>query len=67
MGNLEAAEKIILALDLDDRNQLEDIVDRLDNKLRWVKIGLQLFTKYGPEVVHHFFQQGSENLLRFKA
>ena len=66
MGNLEAAEKIILALDLDDRNQLEDIVDRLDNKLRWVKIGLQLFTKYGPEVVHHFSNKGVKIFLDLK-
>ena len=59
-------EKIILALDLDDLEQLEKIVCPLQGELKWVKIGLQLFTKYGPSVVTRFANLGFSVFLDLK-
>lgn len=50
-GPVTAQERIILALDVPDRAAAEKLLDQLDLRLVWVKIGLQLFTSEGPEII----------------
>ena len=42
---------LILALDLETREEALEVLDHLGNSVEWVKIGLQLFTAYGPDFV----------------
>lgn len=43
--------KLILALDLDSVDDAKTLLKSIGSSLEWVKVGLQLFTKYGPDVV----------------
>ncbi|MBO7522070.1 MAG: orotidine 5'-phosphate decarboxylase, partial [Opitutales bacterium] len=43
--------KLILALDLPDRESALDMLSKLQGSLEWVKIGLQMYLKYGAEFV----------------
>lgn len=43
--------KLILALDLPDRESALEILRGLSGKLEWVKIGLQMYLKYGGDFV----------------
>ena len=42
---------LILALDLETREEALELLDQLSDSVEWVKIGLQLFTAYGPDFV----------------
>jgi orotidine-5'-phosphate decarboxylase len=42
---------LILALDVPTREAAAPVLRQLRGELRWVKIGLQLFTAYGPDFV----------------
>jgi len=44
-------EKLIVALDVDSLERVEEIVGALSGKVKFYKIGSQLFTAYGPEAV----------------
>ena len=57
---------LILALDVPDRAAAEPILRQLRGSLRWVKIGLQLFTAYGPDYVREVAGQGFEIFLDLK-
>lgn len=43
--------QLILALDLPSREEALSMLDRLEGAVDYVKIGLQLFTAYGPDFV----------------
>jgi orotidine-5'-phosphate decarboxylase len=62
----EARVDWILALDLPDRDAALDCLDELGDSLRWVKIGLQLFTRYGPEFVEQVAARGYRIFLDLK-
>ncbi len=47
---IQLTNKIILALDEMSKDEALDIVDRLP-ELIWVKVGLELFTSCGPEII----------------
>lgn len=61
-GNCE----LILALDIDDRSKAIELVKRSGESLNWVKIGLQMFTKYGPEYVREISDLGKKVFLDLK-
>lgn len=48
----KAKERLIFALDVDDFDLAQHWVSRLKNHVGLFKIGKQLFTRCGPEVVH---------------
>ena len=56
----------ILALDLPEREQALACLDELGDALRWVKIGLQLFTRYGPQFVEEVAGRGYRVFLDLK-
>jgi len=67
MSQITAArEKIIIALDVPDRPSAEAAMDRLGSSATWIKIGLQLFTAEGPDLVRSAQQRGYRIFLDLK-
>lgn len=58
--------KLILALDLPDRESALKILDGLRGKLEWVKIGLQMYLKYGADFVCEVSGMGFKIFLDLK-
>jgi len=57
---------LILVLDLPDRTQTERLLDRVGSSVAWVKVGLQLFTRYGPSIVEEIANRGYRVFLDLK-
>jgi orotidine-5'-phosphate decarboxylase len=57
---------LILALDVPTREQAAPLLRQLRGSLRWVKIGLQMFTAYGPDYVRAVADQGFNIFLDLK-
>lgn len=58
--------ELILALDLETREEALQMLDTLGDSIEWVKIGLQLFTAYGPEFVKTIAARGYKIFLDLK-
>lgn len=58
--------ELILALDVPTREDAAPILRTLRGRLRWVKIGLQLFTAYGPNYVREVAGMGFDIFLDLK-
>ncbi|MDR2513334.1 MAG: orotidine-5'-phosphate decarboxylase [Puniceicoccales bacterium] len=58
--------ELILALDVADKDEALALVAPLRGHLRWVKLGLQLFTRHGPQIVECFAGQGFSVFLDLK-
>ncbi|MEM7789809.1 MAG: orotidine-5'-phosphate decarboxylase [Verrucomicrobiota bacterium] len=58
--------QLILALDLETREEALEMLKRLGDSIRWVKIGLQLFTAYGPDFVREVGDLGYKVFLDLK-
>ena len=57
---------LILALDLPSRDQADPVLRQLRGSVKWVKIGLQMFTAYGPDYVRAVAEQGFSIFLDLK-
>ena len=57
---------LILALDCETAEEADPILRQLSGRLRWVKIGLQMFTAYGPDYVRRVADQGFSIFLDLK-
>lgn len=57
---------LILALDVPTRDSAAPILRQLRGELRWVKIGLQMFTAYGPDYVKAVADEGFNIFLDLK-
>jgi orotidine-5'-phosphate decarboxylase len=57
---------LILALDVPTREDAAPILRQLRGQLRWVKVGLQLFTAYGPNYVREVAGMGFNVFLDLK-
>ena len=58
--------QLILALDMEDKAESLALLDRLENSLDWVKVGLQMFTRYGPGLVDEIAAKGYKIFLDLK-
>lgn len=58
--------EVILALDLPSREEAAHFLDRTGLDIPWVKIGLQLFTRYGPQFVESISYRGTNIFLDVK-
>ncbi len=58
--------ELILALDVPSREQAAPLLRQLRGSLRWVKIGLQMFTAYGPDYVRAVADEGFDIFLDLK-
>src|SRR6266568_9183633 len=62
----EAADKIIVALDVPTKVAALDLVDQLREQISFFKIGLQLYTAEGPEIVRAVLSTGAKVWLDIK-
>src|ERR1700736_3634078 len=62
----KAADKIIVALDVATRTQALGLVKQLRDQISFFKIGLQLYTTEGPEIVHAVLATGAKVFLDLK-
>lgn len=62
----EAADKLIVALDFPDAVQALALVDRLEGRCRWFKVGLELYLAAGNSVVLALKKRGFEVFLDLK-
>ena len=58
--------QLILALDMEDKAGALALLDRLENSLDWIKVGLQMFTRYGPAFVDEIAAKGYKVFLDLK-
>ena len=58
--------EIIVALDLDDPKELRNLLVVLGDEVMCYKVGGQLFTRLGPEIVHDLKRQGKKVFLDLK-
>ena len=57
---------LILALDVPTREEAAPLLRQLRGHLRWVKVGLQMFTAYGPNYVREVAGMGFQVFLDLK-
>jgi orotidine-5'-phosphate decarboxylase len=62
----KAADKIIVALDLPTKREALELVEKLRDQISFFKIGLQLYTAEGPEIVRAVSSSGSKVWLDLK-
>ena len=58
--------KLIVALDTDDIKLAEQLISKLAAVVKIFKVGIQLFTATGPEVIHLIQHKGAEAFLDLK-
>ena len=58
--------EIILALDVDTIEKAEQFVDKLYPKIKVFKVGIHLFTAYGPKIIEAINKKGAEVFLDLK-
>ena len=64
--NQQKQTELILALDCEDRKSALDLIKPLQGHLKWVKIGLQMFTANGLPFVHEIKSMGYNVFLDLK-
>ena len=62
----KAADKIIVALDVPTKERALELVKQLEDKISFFKIGLQLYTAEGPEIVRAVLATGAKVWLDLK-
>src|SRR5260370_19636299 len=66
IGMTKAADKIIVALDVATKAQALALVEELRDQISFFKIGLQLYTAEGPEIVRAVLATGAKVFLDLK-
>lgn len=63
---LLAKERLIVALDYDTMAEVEKLLSRLQGQVGYYKVGLQLFSRTGPEVIKYLVGQGEKVFVDLK-
>ena len=63
---MDDSKKIIVALDYDNLDSVTNLINSIDPELCRIKIGKELFTKYGPSIVKNIHEKGFEIFLDLK-
>ena len=66
MTNTKTADKIIIALDVAAKEKALGLVEQLRDEISFFKIGLQLYTAEGPEIVRAVLSTGAKVFLDLK-
>ncbi len=66
LGMTTVADKIIVALDVATKEKALDLVEELRDQISFFKIGLQLYTAEGPEIVRAVRATGANVFLDLK-
>jgi len=62
----DPGNRLIAALDVEDRAQADALAARLGDAAGWLKIGLELFIAAGPDLVRDYAQAGRRLMLDLK-
>ncbi len=65
-AELSAKDRLVLALDIDDDREALGLVDELKDAVGLFKVGHQLFTAYGPDIVRRIIGRGGRVFLDLK-
>ena len=63
---MNAKDRVIVALDVDSAETARSLVERLDGRVGMFKVGSQLFTAQGPELVRWLVKRGEKVFLDLK-
>ena len=66
MNKIPLNERIIFALDFPDPKQARNWVEKTDSKIKFFKVGLQLFLAGGWPVIDHIVDRGNKVMLDLK-
>ena len=66
LGMTKAADRIIVALDVATKKEALALVDQLREQISFFKVGLQLYTAEGPEIVRAIRATGAKIFLDLK-
>ena len=61
-----ARDRLILALDVPSANEAERLMDQVQDQITFVKVGLELYTAAGPEMVQRLIKRGLRVFLDLK-
>lgn len=59
-------ERLIIALDLSDHGRLDQTLKDLSGAVSWVKVGMEIFYRFGPDVVQKVKDRGFRVFLDLK-
>ncbi|HLY39839.1 MAG TPA: orotidine-5'-phosphate decarboxylase [Terracidiphilus sp.] len=59
-------DRLIVALDVPGAGEAKELIDRLENRCRWFKVGLELFIAAGPKIVEMLTSRGYSVFLDLK-
>lgn len=59
-------DKIIIALDFQSQSDLDRVLSSLKGKAKFVKVGMELFYSFGPQIVHKLKEMGFKVFLDLK-
>jgi len=65
-AELSGADRLVLALDVDDEREALELVSELKGSVGVFKVGHQLFTAYGPDIVRKIIGMGGRVFLDLK-
>ncbi len=63
---MDPKDRIILTLDIADRNEALDIVDKFKEHINIFKVGSELFTSAGPKIIEEIHSNGKKVFLDLK-
>jgi orotidine-5'-phosphate decarboxylase len=66
LGMTKAADKIVVALDVPTKTKALEFVEQLRHEISWFKIGLQLYTAEGPDIIKAVLATGAKVFLDLK-
>src|SRR5256885_7216064 len=66
MANVNARDRLILALDVPSADEAERLLNRVEQGVSFVKIGLEVYTAAGPEIVRRAIARGKRVVLDLK-
>src|SRR5919204_6037783 len=66
MLSIEAKDRLILALDVPTLDTAERLLDSVAGAISFVKIGLELYTAVGPEIIRRTIKRGHRVFLDLK-
>ncbi|HLZ33397.1 MAG TPA: orotidine-5'-phosphate decarboxylase [Nitrospira sp.] len=66
MSKIIARDRLILALDVPSAAEAERLMDQVEDQIAFVKVGLELYTAAGPEMIQRLIQRGKRVFLDLK-
>jgi orotidine-5'-phosphate decarboxylase len=66
MSKIVARDRLIFALDVPSTDEAERLLDRLQGHISFVKVGLELYTAAGPDMVKRVIERGMRVFLDLK-